>query len=201
MFFLIYTFLVSLTLSPALPLKVSPPVFPERREQKLPPANSRPVRSQAPQDPVPPTHTTRQPKSHSLASGSQTQARALQFNGPAIPQLKNSKNTPAPAPAPPQSVVSCSVASSAITKGDTEAGPTREASSSSTSGASPRKNGKGKKKVRRVHHLACIDVLTKYRRIRFRRRRTQQLNQLLHRKVYRQSKILSKDLLLCNATR
>ena len=198
MFFLIYTFLVSLTLSPALPLKVSPPVFPERREQKLPPANSRPVRSQAPQDPVPPTHTTRQPKSHSLASGSQTQARALQLNGPAIPQLKNSKNTPAPAPTPPQSVVSCSVASSAITKGDTEACPAQEASSSSTSGASPHKNGKGRE-VRRVHHLFCIDVLTRYRRSSLKRRRTQQLNQL-HRRVYRQSKILSKNPLPCNAT-
>jgi len=192
---------VSLTLSPTLSLKVSPSVVPERREQKLSPANTRPVRSQAPQVPLPPTHTTRQPKSHPLASGSQTQARALELNSPAVPQLKNSRNTPASTPTPPQSVVSCSVASSAITKGNTEAGPTQEASSSSTSGASPRKNGKGRKKVCRVHHLACIDVLTRYHRSRLRRRRSQQLNQLPHRKVYHQSKILSKNLLLCSVTR
>ena len=174
MFFRIYTLLISLTLSFTLPLKTSPPVVPERQGKKLPPANSRPVRSQVSQDPVPPTHPTRQPRSHPLASGSQTKARVPDLDGPAVPQLKNSKSTPTSVSTRPQTVVSCSVAISAITKDDTEPGPTQEVpSSSSTSGTSPRKNGKSKKKVRRVYHPACIGVFTRYHRSRFRRRRTQ----------------------------
>lgn len=189
MFFRINTLPMLLTLSFALPLKVSPSVVSEQQEQKQPL-----VRSQVPQDPVPPTHTTRQPRSHPLASGSQTKARTLDLGGPAVPQLKNSNNTPAPTR--PQTVASSSVTINAITKDDTDPGP----SSSSTSGTSLRKSGKSKK-VRRVYYLACIYVLTRYHRSRFRRQRTQQLKQLLHRKMCRQSKILFKNLLLCNVTK
>jgi hypothetical protein len=108
---------------------------------------------------VPPTHGTRKPRSHPLASGSQTKARTPDLNGSAVLQLKDLSNTTTPASTRPQTVVSCSVASSAVTKDDTEPGPTKEVlSSSSTSGRSSRKNGKSKK-VRRMSpclHL-CFD--------------------------------------------
>ena len=187
---------MSLTLSPTLLLKVPPPVVSERQEQKLPPTNSRPVRSQASQDPVPPVHATRQPRS----SGSQTKGRAPELDSPTVSQLKNA---PTPVSTPLQPVISCSMAISAITKDDIEPGHTQDISPSpSTSGTSPRKGGRSQNKtVRCVYHFACIDVLTRHYRSRHRRRRTQQLKRLRRRKACHRSKTLSKNPLLCNVTR
>ena len=142
---------MSLTLSLTLLLKVAHPIVPERPEQKPAPVNSRLAKSQTPQDP---THAPRQLKPAPRTSGSQTKARASNFDsGPMVPHVKNLNNNPTLAVVRPQPVVSRTTAVKSITKDETKPAPTQQISSgSSASGTSPspKKNKRKKKKVRRV---------------------------------------------------
>lgn len=162
-----------LTPSFAPPLKASPAVVSERQEQKTPPSDTRPVKPQTPQGPAPPTRTTRQQRPSSLASGPQPKADRNSTTA----AVKVSSNGPTPASSRSQTVVSSSVATNAITKDAAEFCPVQEIpSGSSTSGMSPRRNDRiKKKKVRWVCYLACVDILTEHHINRFRKRRIQQL--------------------------
>ncbi|KAF9651269.1 hypothetical protein BDM02DRAFT_3139629 [Thelephora ganbajun] len=142
---------------------VSPAVVPERQGQKHSPATSRPTESQTPQDSVGSTHAPRQSRPPLLASGSQTKARTLNSDGPVIPHIKSSNGTPPPVATRPQTIVSCSVASSAIIQDNAELAPTQAIPSNpSTPGTSPsHKNKNRQKKVRYIHHLGCSDPLTR----------------------------------------
>ena len=157
-------------------LKVVPAVLPERPGQEPAPANSRPVKSQTPQNPVASTNVLRPPKPSPRTSGSQTKARVSKFDGPAVPHVNNLNNNPAPVVVRPQTVVVSSMAISAITQDNAEPALTQQIPSSpSTSGTSPsRRQKRHKKKVRYIYYLGYSGDLTGHHINRFRHRRIQQ---------------------------
>ena len=178
---------MSPTLWLTLFLKVAPPIVPERPEQKPAPVNSRLAKSQTSQDPVASTQAPRQLKPALHTSGSQTKARASNFDGgPVVPHIKNLSNNPTLAVVRPQPAVSRTTVIKTTTKDDTKPAPTQQISSgSSASGTStsPKKNKHKKKKVCHVVRLSSSGALTSCNTNRFRHRKIQQLKQVLHRKV------------------
>lgn len=167
---------MSLTALFTSPLKVTPAVIPERPEQKSTSANPRPVKSQAPQDPVASTHVPQQPRPSPLTSGAQTKARTSNPDGPKAPHVKDSNNTPTPVMARPRMVVVTSVAIGATTQDNAEPAPTQQIPPSpSASGTSSRRNDRRKKKkVCCMHCLSYSGHPTGYHINRFRRWGTQQ---------------------------
>ena len=175
--------------------KATPAVVPEQREQKPTPANPRPVKSQTTQDPAASTNAFQQPRT------SRTKAQASNLDGPVPPRVKNPNNSPTPATTRPQTVVSCSMAITAITQDNKGLTPSQHGSpSSSTSGTSSRKNNRRNKKVCYICNLSYSAVLTGYNTNRSQSRRIQQPKQDLHRKAHRRNRVRSRNRLLCNRT-
>jgi len=146
----------------------------------------------------------RQQRLSPLASGSPTNARASNSNGPMGPHVKNLNNAPTPTSTRPQTIAPRSATTSVVTQADKEPTHTQQTPSSpSTSGTPPSRRNKhrNRKKVRRIYRLVRSGALTRYDVNRFRSRRIQQPSQVLRRKVYHQSEALFWDRSPCRLTR
>ena len=192
---------MSLIVSFALHIKAAPVVAPERLEQKSAPTDSRPVKSQTPQDPVASKQARQQPKPSPPTSGSRMKVQAANLDGPTVPHVKNLNDTPTPVVGRPQMAVLSSTAIGIITQDGAGSAPMQQISPSpSVSGTSSRRNNKRKKKVRYLYCLSYSGALTSYHINRHRRRGIRQQKQAPHRKVYCQSRARSRNLPLCNVT-
>lgn len=191
------------TLSSTLVLKVSTAIVPERPGQKIPSVPSRPGKSKTSQVPAPPILPSRQSRSSTVVSGSQTESQVSNSDDSMVPRVKNSKSTPNSASTRPQKAASCSVAISAATPRSVEPAPMQETPSSpSTSRTSPlRKNGSYEKKKVFCVHVSYKNCLTRCRNNSSRNRRIQEPKYLFHRRVCCQSRFPPRNRPLPGVTR
>ena len=188
---------------PLLFLKVSTAIVSERPGQKIPSVSPRHVKSKTSQVSASSILSTRQSRSSTVVSGSQTESQVSNSDDSMVPRVKNSKSTPNSVSTRPQKAASCSVAISAATPRSAEPAPMQETPSSpSTSRTSPlRKNGSYEKKKVFCVHVSYKNCLTICRNNSSRNRRIQEPKYLFHRRVCRQSKFPSRNPPLPSVTR